>query len=140
MQIKTIYPATGKFLDTYPIISAKDCDELIVKAQSSFLSWHSLSLDERINHVRKLSDALEQQKQACAELISLEMGKPIKFSIMEIDKCRLVCQQYIDHAKEYLAPQAVKTEFNQSFVVHNPLGIILAVMPWNFPFGSFFVF
>ena len=140
MQIKTIYPATGKVLDTYTIISADECDELIVKAQTSFLSWRCLSLDERISIVRKLADELEQQKQACAELISLEMGKPIKFSIMEIDKCRLVCQKYIDHAKEYLAPQAVKTEFNQSFVVHNPLGIILAVMPWNFPFWQFFRF
>lgn len=140
MQIKTINPATGNILSTYSIISTEDCNELITKAHTSFLSWRNLTVDERIIYVKKISDELEKQKQTCAELISLEMGKPIKFSILEIEKCRLVCQQYIEHGKNYLEPQVLKTEFTQSMVVHNPLGIILAVMPWNFPFWQVFRF
>lgn len=140
MQIHTINPTTGNILNTYPIISSEDCYALINKAQESFLTWRHLSVDERIAHIKSLSDALANQKQECAELISMEMGKPIQFSNLEIEKCRLVCKQYIDHGKAYLAPQVVKTEFKQSFVVHKPLGIILAVMPWNFPFWQVFRF
>ena len=140
MQITTINPTTGKTLNTYPTISTDEQNSLIDKAQAQFLNWQHLTLDERIGYISALSQELGRQKQVCAELISLEMGKPIKFSIMEIEKCQLVCEHYIQHAKDYLAPLKINTEFHKSFVVHQPLGVILAVMPWNFPFWQLFRF
>ena len=140
MLIHTINPTNGKTLSSYSIISSECCNTLIEKTQASFLNWRHLSLDERIEHIKNITEALARQQQACAELISLEMGKPIQFATLEIEKCRLVCQHYIEHAQAYLVPQAVTTEFKQSFVVYQPLGIILAIMPWNFPFWQVFRF
>lgn len=134
MYIQTINPATGEDLNQYAIFTPEQVKEKIQNTHQAFLSWRGIDLPKRLELFSNLIQVLNQEKQACAQLISTEMGKPIQFAKAEIDKCILCCQYYIEHAMNFLQPHQVQTEFHASFVTYNPLGVILAVMPWNFPF------
>lgn len=138
MFIKTFNPATGSILSQYPTLDDQFVQKEIDASHQAFLDWRQLDLAERIKFIRQLARQLEKEKESCAKQITEEMGKPIQFSIAEVEKSILCCNYYCDIAPEFLANQVQQTEFKKSYVTFNPLGIILAVMPWNFPFWQVF--
>ena len=103
------------------------------KTQQSFKRWKNIPFEERQKYFAKLSEVLRARKQEFAEIITQEMKKPISQSVAEIEKCATLCDYYAN-AENVLKPEKVKTEFQISEVHHEPLGAILGVMPWNFPF------
>ena len=134
MLIKTVNPANGAILENYTVLSKNEIQEKITQTHQAFLKWHPLTLSDRLDYFSKLINVLEQEKETCAVLIAQEMGKPLQFARAEIEKCMWCCRFYIENASSFLQIQHVKTEFTSSYVAYNPLGVILAVMPWNFPF------
>lgn len=109
-------------------------------AEEAFHYWRKLSLAERITHLRNLRSTLQQERDHYARLITLEMAKPITQSLAEVDKCGLLCDYYADHANTLLETKHTKTEAHESFVTYEPLGVLLGVMPWNFPLWQVFRF
>jgi succinate-semialdehyde dehydrogenase/glutarate-semialdehyde dehydrogenase len=138
MFIETQNPSNGQILKQYKTIDDVQVQQQIESTHQAFLAWRQTNLTSRLNLLKQLLKVMEQHKSECAELITKEMGKPVKFSLAEVEKCMLVCQYYLDHAEQILKPVAQATEFKKSFVTYNPIGIVLAVMPWNFPFWQVF--
>src|SRR5262249_34703825 len=99
-----------------------------------------LDFPKRAPFMTKLAELLRARKNDYAKLIATEMGKPLKQGLAEIEKCALTCDYYAKNAQEYLQPRAVKTEMQKSYVMYQPLGVIFAIMPWNFPFWQVFRF
>ncbi|AFZ30563.1 Succinate-semialdehyde dehydrogenase (NAD(P)(+)) [Gloeocapsa sp. PCC 7428] len=140
MGIATINPATGETLKTFQPLTDAEIAARLKQAQTAFEQYHWLSIAERSQFMQAAAEILEQQKAEYAKLMTLEMGKPLQSAIAEVEKCALVCRYYAEHAAEFLTDVAVKTDASQSFIRYQPLGIILAVMPWNFPFWQVFRF
>ncbi|ARV60462.1 NADP-dependent succinic semialdehyde dehydrogenase [Nostocales cyanobacterium HT-58-2] len=140
MAIATVNPATGELLKTFEPLSDGEIAQKVDLAQQAFENYHKTSFQERSVWMQKAADILEQEKADFAKIMTLEMGKPLKAAIAEVEKCALVCRYYAEHAAEFLADVTVTTDATRSFVKYQPLGIILAVMPWNFPFWQVFRF
>ncbi len=134
MAIQTINPATGCVEKTVKNDSNKQIEQKLNQAVTTFKKWSKTSFEERRAHFEKLVAHIEKNKEKYAKLNTIEMGKPIKQSIGELEKCAKGCEFYMKHAEQILAPQHIKTEMKASYLRHDPLGVILAVMPWNFPF------
>lgn len=134
MAIQTINPATGNVEKTFKTETWAQVDKKLVKAHKAFKKWSRTSFEERTELFEKLIAHIEKNKEKYARLNTIEMGKPIKQSVSEVEKCAKGCEFYAKNAKKILAPQHVKTEMKASYIRHDPLGIVLAVMPWNFPF------
>lgn len=130
----SINPATGEVLKEYPVHSPAEADAIVAQAHSCFLSWRRTSFEERAKYLHKVSDVILKHKDDYAVLIAKEMGKTIKEGIAELDKCASTAKFFADNAHIFLADQQVKTEYQKSYVTFQPLGVILGVMPWNFPF------
>ncbi|MBD2504448.1 NAD-dependent succinate-semialdehyde dehydrogenase [Anabaena azotica] len=140
MAIATINPATGETLKTFePLNDAEIAAKLDLAAQA-FAKYRHTSFAERASALQAAADILEQEKADFAKLMTLEMGKPYKAAIAEVEKCAIVCRYYAENAANFLADVSVNTDASHSFVRYQPLGIILAVMPWNFPFWQVFRF
>ena len=132
--IETINPTSGKVIATYENM---DSDEIIQKVKNSRLAlkqWKKLDNSERALYMHSLARVMRKNKEAYAKLITEETGKPIKQSIAEIEKCEWVSDYYAEHAESFLGDQIIPTEFRKSFVSFEPLGVVVAIMPWNFPF------
>jgi succinate-semialdehyde dehydrogenase / glutarate-semialdehyde dehydrogenase len=140
MSIETINPATGERLATYEEMSRDEVDEVVALTQQAFLGWRDTSFTERAQRLRATAQQLRAQADELARLMAHEMGKPLRDGVAEIQKCATCCEFYADNAEQLLAREPVKTEARSSFVTFNPLGIVLAVMPWNFPFWQVFRF
>lgn len=136
----TTNPATEAQIACYPCLSASEVDTVITQAVAAQKLWQQTSWRQRRQCLLALADQLTAQQRACAQLITEEMGKPITASLAEIDKCIWLCQHYAEHGEAYLQEQIVQTEHPLSKVIYQPLGIILAIMPWNFPFWQVFRF
>tara|TARA_R110002074_G_scaffold170006_2_gene332224 strand:- start:3432 stop:4811 length:1380 start_codon:yes stop_codon:yes gene_type:complete len=134
MTLESINPANGRPIKIYSSHSDAEVKEAIYKAVNAFETWRHSELDHRATCMRKAADILKKNKQQYGLLISREMGKPIKQAIAEIEKSAQACAHYADNAQEYLTCESVQTSNSESFVAFEPLGVILAVMPWNFPF------
>ncbi|WP_282132527.1 NAD-dependent succinate-semialdehyde dehydrogenase [Cellulophaga baltica] len=132
--ITIINPATDEEVATYDRITQKESKDKIAMANQTFGRWKVTSFEERSNLMHKLADYLEKHKEEYAQLATREMGKIIGQSRKEIEKCIWICKYYADHTKELLADELVATEAKKSYVTFQPLGVVLAVMPWNFPF------
>lgn len=113
---------------------------LLQNANNAFLLWKTKNLSERLVFLPKLATLLLENKEEYAKVITMEMHKPISQSIAEIEKCALLCNYYYENANSFLATKFIKTEASESFVTYEPLGVILGVMPWNFPFWQVFRF
>jgi acyl-CoA reductase-like NAD-dependent aldehyde dehydrogenase len=133
-QIETTNPATGEHLESYPIFSDDKVAQVVKKARAAFEKWRRLSVDERSDYMRKLARALRAKKNVYAKLMTLEMGKPISQSESEVEKCAWTAEYYAEKTKSWLAEEYVETDAKSSFVEFDPLGVILSVMPWNYPF------
>lgn len=140
MPIKTVNPASGEVIKQYECMSPKELDQIIEGAHKAYEGWHTLSFAERGKCLKKTVELLEKNKEEYATLMANEMGKPISAGRGEIDKCKWVCEYYIENAEKLLAPRPIKTDMSKSFVTYNPLGVIFAIMPWNFPFWQVFRF
>lgn len=138
IMIQTVNPATGKVEKTYTPHSQKEIDKKLQTASEAFQSWRQTSLKERIALVKMLAQHLQKEKETYAKLATLEMGRPLKESINEIDKSISICNYYCKNARKFLKEEHVTTEASQSYVQYDPLGVILAVMPWNYPFTQVF--
>jgi succinate-semialdehyde dehydrogenase / glutarate-semialdehyde dehydrogenase len=133
MPIQSINPANNKLLRTFEPLTDEAARQKIALAEDAFRSYRDIPLDHRALWMRKLASILEHETEDLATLISLEMGKPLEAARLEILKCADACRYFADHAARILAPESIPTE-NHSYVRWDPLGIVLAVMPWNFPF------
>lgn len=133
-QIETINPATGETIRSYNVMGPEEIKHIANDARNAFPKWRNVDLSERAVYMRKLGRIMRKNKDQYAKLITEEMGKPIRQSIAEIDKCAWVCDYYSEHAEAFLRDELVPTEFRKSFVSFEPLGVIACIMPWNFPF------
>jgi len=132
--IKTINPTSGKVIATYENM---DSDKIIQKVKNSRLAleqWKKLDNSERALYMHSLARIMRKNKEVYAKLITEETGKPIKQSIAEIEKCEWVSGYYAERAESFLRDEIIPTEFRKSFVSFEPLGVVAAIMPWNFPF------
>ncbi len=140
MGIATINPATGETLKTFEPLTATQMEVALKLAQETFEQYRHTSLAQRSQWLLTSAEILEQQQEQFGKLMTIEMGKPLKSAIAEVEKCAVVCRYYAQHAAEFLADVPAKTDASYSFVRYQPMGVILAVMPWNFPFWQVFRF
>jgi succinate-semialdehyde dehydrogenase / glutarate-semialdehyde dehydrogenase len=140
MAIASINPVTGEALETYDALSEQELEEKLQNAAATFRVHSRLSLSERSQRMFRAAEILENEKQDFARLMTLEMGKPIKAAVQEAEKCSWVCRYYAEHAERHLADEIVATNATKSYVCFQPLGAVLAIMPWNFPFWQVFRF
>lgn len=134
MTYEIINPATGKPIKSIKQQTDEEISEAIELADKTFKEWKQRSFYDRSKLLTKLGELLRERKEELAETMTLEMGKPVKDVIAEIEKCALVCDYYAENAAEFLSEQPMESDASESFITYNPLGVILAVMPWNFPF------
>ena len=140
MTIATVSPATGETIKTFDALSDREIDAKITAAARGFRVNRARSFADRATRMRAAADLLDRRKEELGRLITTEMGKPVKAAIAEVQKCATVCRYYAEHAEAYLADEHVPTDAQDSFIRYEPLGVILAVMPWNFPFWQVFRF
>jgi acyl-CoA reductase-like NAD-dependent aldehyde dehydrogenase len=136
--VTTVDPATGKQLETYPVNDAASIDAALTAATAAFRSWRATSHDERSSALRAVSARLRARKSELATLATHEMGKTIGEAEAEVEKCAVGCDHYAEHGARYLADEIVATNAAKSYVGFRPLGVLLAIMPWNFPFWQVF--
>lgn len=140
MTIVSINPATGEPIRHYQEHAPDEVQEIIGSIHKAYLSWRNTPFTARASSMRAAADILRQRAGEFARLMTDEMGKPIKDGRAEAQKCAWVCDYYADNAQEFLQREMVETGANKSFVTFQPLGVVLAVMPWNFPFWQVFRF
>ncbi|MFI8193460.1 NAD-dependent succinate-semialdehyde dehydrogenase [Streptomyces sp. NPDC085946] len=133
-------PATGTELARYTPQSPQEVDGILDAAVSAQAAWRRRDVTDRTPLLRETARVLREGRDTYAALITAEMGKPITEARAEIEKCALTCEYYADHAPDQLADRPVASDAAESAVVHDPLGVVLAVMPWNYPFWQFFRF
>ncbi|WP_294347858.1 NAD-dependent succinate-semialdehyde dehydrogenase [Prosthecochloris sp.] len=132
--ILTINPATEEILAEYPVMNSADMEKLLESAQHAASVWKETPVTERKVAMNRLADLLREQKDEHATVISREMGKPFKEAVSEVVKCAWVCEFYAEHAEEFLQNETVDVDGMTGLVTFEPLGVVLGVMPWNFPF------
>jgi succinate-semialdehyde dehydrogenase / glutarate-semialdehyde dehydrogenase len=134
MAIATINPATGEVIKTFQPLSEAEIDTKLQLAVTAFQQERKTSFAQRANHMLKAAEILERDKKNFGRLMTLEMGKPYKAAVAEAAKCATACRYYAENAEKFLADEVVDTGARKSFIRYLPIGPILAVMPWNFPF------
>ena len=140
MGISTVNPATGETLRTFEPFSEDQIGAKLALADTAFSQWRLTSFAVRSAALQLTAELLETHKQQLGELLTLEMGKTLASAIAEVEKCVIACRYYATHAENMLSPKEVSTAASRSFIRYSPLGPILAVMPWNFPFWQVFRF
>ena len=140
MTFQSINPHDGKTIATYDEMTPQQVRDAIEKAHTAFLSWREASFAQRAPLMRGAARVLRAKARELARLMAQEMGKPIRGGIAEVEKCAGCCDYFADNAERFLAREEIKTEASESFVTFNPLGVVLAVMPWNFPLWQVFRF
>ena len=138
--IASINPATGETLARFEALAPPNVERIVVAAQAAQRAWAQRPLHERAAPMRRVAALLRQRAPDHARLMALEMGKPLKDGVAEINKCAAACEHYAEHAAALLAPRAEPSDAGKSYVRFDPLGVVLAVMPWNFPFWQVFRF
>src|SRR5215470_2749349 len=140
MAIASINPATGETLKTFEPLSRAQLDDKLQRAANTFRSYRQTWFETRATMMLRAADILDNEKSELGKVMTVEMGKPLKAAIAEAEKCAWVCRYYAEHAQHHLADQLVETNAKTSYVHFQPLGPVLAVMPWNFPFWQVFRF
>ena len=138
--MKAINPATGEVIQEYSDHAPEDVARKLQEAERAFQQWRKTPLLQRSSLLLAVATELKQQRDKLSRLMTLEMGKPITASEGEIDKCAWACEFYAESAERFLAPEEIRTDLPHSFVRFDPLGPVLAIMPWNFPCWQFFRF
>jgi succinate-semialdehyde dehydrogenase/glutarate-semialdehyde dehydrogenase len=140
MPIATINPATGQVLRTFEPLSSSKIDENLDRAASAFSEYRRLPFAERAKMMVQAAGILDREKETFGRTMTTEMGKPFRAAIEEAAKCAWACRYYAENAERFLADEVVETTASRSYIRYQPLGPILAVMPWNFPFWQVFRF
>ncbi len=140
MPIATINPATGETIKTFESLNNAEIELRLQLAADTFRNYRQTPIADRERMMQRAAEILETEKNEFARLMTTEMGKPVKAAVAEAEKCAWVCRYYAEHARHHLAEEIIETNAKQSFVSFQPLGPVLAVMPWNFPFWQVFRF
>jgi len=140
MTVTAINPATGDSIETYEEMTAGDVREAIHNADAAFQDWRRTPFAHRTALMKKAAQLLRDRSAEYGRLMALEMGKPLAGGISEAEKCAWVCDYYADNAAAFLASETVETDASRSFIAFEPIGVVLAIMPWNFPFWQVFRF
>ncbi|HEY6805073.1 MAG TPA: NAD-dependent succinate-semialdehyde dehydrogenase [Pyrinomonadaceae bacterium] len=140
MAIASVNPATGETLKTFEALTAEQIENKLQLAADTFKTYRRSSFESRAEKMLRAAEIIESEKRELGIVMTTEMGKPLKAAIGEAEKCAWVCRYYAENASQQLADQIVETNATKSFVRFQPLGPVLAVMPWNFPFWQVFRF
>lgn len=140
MAIATINPATGETLATFTALTESEIATKIALAQTTYQKYRKTTITQRSQWLKSAAKILERDRDKFARTMTQEMGKTFKSAIAEVNKCALVCRFYAEKAEEFLADEIVESDGTKSYITYQPLGVILAVMPWNFPFWQVFRF
>src|SRR5262245_49302915 len=140
MTMTAVNPATGDTLQSYAELTTAEVTHAITDAHHAFRGWRKTPFAERARLMKRAAAVLREQTHEYAVLMAHEMGKPVREGRAEVEKCAWVCEYYADNAEAFLRPELIDTDASKSFVTCQPLGVVLAVMPWNFPFWQVFRF
>lgn len=140
MAISSINPATQETLKAFAALTEEQLEQKLSQAHQAFLDHRRTTFNERASMMQRAAEILESEKKDFARVMTLEMGKPLNAAVQEAEKCVLVCRYYAENAERHLNDEVVETKAAKSFVRFQPLGVVLAVMPWNFPFWQVFRF
>lgn len=140
MAIETINPATEELIKSFDPISDEEVKSIIDYVQNDFLLWKNKDVSHRKKLMLNTAEILRDEKEKYGKILTLEMGKPISQAIAEVEKCAWVCEYYAENTENILANEIIETDATESYVQFDPIGIVLAVMPWNFPFWQVFRF
>src|SRR5580692_8685375 len=140
MAIATTNPTTGEVVKSFEPLTSAQIEQKLQLAASAFRSHRRTSFADRATRMMRAAEILEKEKEECARLMTLEMGKPLKAAVAEAVKCATGCRYYAENAEKFLADEIVETGAKRSFIRYLPTGPILAIMPWNFPFWQVFRF
>lgn len=138
--LKSINPNTEEVIKSFQIMNLSKVDSVINSVNDAYEKWNTTDFNLRSKLMVRASDVLKDEKENYAELMTEEMGKPINQSRAEVEKCAWICEYYAENAERFLSDEIIRTDASKSFVTFRPLGVILAVMPWNFPFWQVFRF
>src|SRR5881227_1774042 len=140
MALASINPGSGEVLESFEEATPAALERVLAHAWQAFLGWRERTFAERAARLREVARVLGAKKVEYARLMGLEMGKPVAQGEAEVEKCAWGCEYYAEHAARFLAPEPRETDAARSYVRFDPLGPVLAVMPWNFPFWQVFRF
>lgn len=140
MEFKSINPYNGQEGGSFTSLTTNELQDRLDQSRKAFKTWREVPLHERCNLLRNAGKVLRENVEEYARMITMEMGKPISESMAEVNKCAWVCDYYAENAIDFLVNETIITEADKSFVRHDPIGTVLAIMPWNFPFWQVFRF
>ena len=140
MSIQSVNPATGEVVEQFETATTESIERVLAATHAAFLDWRRWPVEKRAAPMRTAGRLLRERQAQYARTMTIEMGKPIVQAEAEIEKCAATCEFYADHAERFLAEEPRGTEARRSYVRFDPLGVVLAVMPWNFPFWQVFRF
>lgn len=140
MEFNSVNPYNGEQVGKYIAHTSDELDEALNRSSEAFKTWHNKPISYRTGLIKKAGQVLRDNLEEYAQMITSEMGKPISESRAEVNKCAWVCDYYAENAETFLSPEVIKTDGSQSFVRHDPIGAVFAIMPWNFPFWQVFRF
>ncbi len=140
MPIATVNPATGEVLETFEPLSDEQIDRKLQLATDAFRAYRKTSFAERREKMLRTAEVLESRREELGRIITTEMGKTLRSAVAEVEKSAWGCRYYAEHAEGFLADEVIETNARKSYVRYQPLGPVLAVMPWNFPFWQVFRF
>ena len=138
--LTSINPANNKLIKSYNEMTSEESSNIISLTNESFIKWKETSFKQRSELMKNAAKVLRENSEEYSVLMTLEMGKPIIQSRSEVEKCAWVCEYYADNTEKFLKDEIIKTDASNSFISYQPLGIVLAIMPWNFPFWQVFRF
>lgn len=140
MSLQVLNPATEEIIQEYPLLNSNQIKQKINRAHETYGQWRQVPFAQRAQHLQRAAQILRTRQDELALLATREMGKPITEARSEVEKCAWVCEYYAEKAAEFLADERIETDAGKSYVHYAPLGIVLAVMPWNFPYWQVFRF
>src|SRR5438132_7043507 len=140
MSFQSVNPATGEVLETFAATAPQALEQVLAGAEAAWRDWRHRALGERAALLSAVARLLRERKDRYARTMALEMGKPLHQGEAEAEKCAWACEYYAEHGPAFLAREQRRTEASRSYVRFDPLGPVLAIMPWNFPFWQVFRF
>src|SRR5213083_1534872 len=140
MTLQSMNPATGQLIKSFPEHSDAELEQKLSKAVETFRAYRRTAFSERAQMMMRAAEILESEKESFGRLMTLEMGKTLKSAMDEAVKCASGCRYYAETAERWLADEVIKTNAARSYVRYQPIGPVLAIMPWNFPFWQVFRF
>jgi len=132
-QVRVVNPSTGKVFETFPITTREQVDAKVEKAREAYKSWSHLDVEDRSAYLQRFAEMLRKHKEDYARTMTMEMGKIIRESLAEVEKCATAADYFAQNAKRYLEPEVVETDAQRSYVAFHPRGVLGSIMPWNFP-------